>query len=163
MNFHISLLALASIIGTAESMQATYASGPCMNEVWINAGNTGSELSCNANEVRTTLLDMDGPTSCFKGEIIVVNITTSIYFRASRYDFGIYTLTNNKGVSDPIFGSECAVDTLGPADAAFAPTHIKNEDGDSCFDVVAKSGWTLEHFKFQDNLHVPCEGRAGKN
>jgi hypothetical protein len=159
MNLKIGLLALASIIGTAPAL---YSAGPCMNDVWQSTENSGTELSCNANEVSTTVLGIDGPTACKKGEIIVVNITTSIYFRASRYDFAIYTLTDNTGASDPIFGSECAVDVLGQEDANFAPQHIKNQDSDACFDVVANSGWTLEKFKFQDNLRVPCEGEPGK-
>jgi len=51
---------------------------------------------------------------------------------------------------------------LGQEDADFAPNNIKNQDGDACFDVVANSGWTLEKFKFQDNLQVPCEGEPGQ-
>ena len=134
-----------------------------MNDVWQGTDNSGTELSCNANEVSTTVLGIDGPTSCKKGDIIVVNITTSIYFRASRYDFAIYTLTDNSGeLDDPIFGNECAVDVLTQEDADFAPDNIQNQDRDACYDVVAKSGWTLEQFKFQDNLHVPCEGDPGK-
>jgi hypothetical protein len=163
MNFKIGLLALAGMIGIDSiSAAASYSSGHCMNTVWSNTENSGTELSCNANEVATTLLGIDGPTACKKGDIIVVNITTSIYFRASRYDFAIYTLTDNNGASDPIFGSECAVDILGSADAAFAPDHIQELDNDSCFDVVANSGWTLEQYSFQDNLHVPCEGEPGE-
>lgn len=161
MNFKIGLhticLALASSI-----VSAIYPSGPCMNDVWQNTGNSGTALNCNANEVSTTVLGVDGPTSCMKGDIIVVNVTTSIYFRASRYDFAIYTLTDNSGASDPIFGSECAIDVLGQTDADFAPENIQNQDRDACFDVVANSGWTLEQFQFQDNLHVPCEGEPGR-
>ncbi len=161
MNFKIGLhtisLALASSIASA-----IYPSRPCMNDVWQSTENSGTELNCNANEVSTTVLGVDGPTSCMKGDIIVVNITTSIYFRASRYDFAIYTLTDNSGASDPIFGSECAIDVLGQTDADFAPENIQNQDRDACFDVVANSGWSLEQFQFQDNLHVPCEGEPGR-
>lgn len=163
MNFKFGLLALAGMIGIdSTNAAASYAAGPCMNTVWSNTENSGTELSCNANEVATTLLGIDGPTACKKGDSIVVNITTSIYFRASRYDFAIYTLTDNNGASDPIFGSECTVDILGTEDAAFAPEHIQELDNDSCFDVVANSGWTLEQYRFQDNLHVPCEGEPGE-
>ena len=98
-----------------------------MNDVWQITENSGTALSCNANEVSTTVLGVDGPTTCMKGDIIDVNITTSIYFRASRYDFAIYTLTDNSGASDPIFGSECAIDVLGQQDADFAPDNIKNQ------------------------------------
>ena len=133
-----------------------------MNDVWQSTENSGTELSCTANEVTTTVLGIDGPSYCKKGDIIVVNITTSIYFRASRYDFAIYTLTDNSGASDPIFGSECAIDVLGPEDNEFAPDNIQNVDGDGCFDVISRNGWTLEKFRFQDNLHVPCEGEPGK-
>ena len=132
-----------------------------MNDVWQNTANSGTELSCTANEVTTTVLGIDGPSYCKRGDIIVVNVTTSIYFRASRYDFAIYTLTDNSGASDPIFGSECAIDVLGQEDNDFAPVNIQDIDGDGCFDVVARNGWTLEQFKFQDNLHVPCEGEPG--
>lgn len=159
MTLKFGLLALASIIDNASAL---IAQGPCMNDVWQGAENSGTELSCNANEVTTTVLSIDGPTYCEKGEIIVVNVTTSIYFRASRFDFAIYTLTDNSGASDPIFGSECAIDVLGQKDADFAPDNIINQDSDTCFDVVATSGWTLENFKFQDNLKVPCEGEIGK-
>eukprot|EP00986_Skeletonema_menzelii_P004265 scaffold1448_cov80-Skeletonema_menzelii.AAC.1 len=158
MNLKIGLLALASIIGTAS---AIYSAGPCMNDVWQSTGNSGADLSCTANEVSTTVLGIDGPSYCKKGDIIVVNVTTSIYFRASRMDFAIYTLTDNSGASDPIFGSECAIDVLGQEDSEFAPDNIQNSDNDACFDVIARNGWTLEKFKFQDNLHVPCEGEPG--
>ncbi|KAL7497451.1 hypothetical protein ACHAWT_007422 [Skeletonema menzelii] len=158
MNFKIGLLALASIIGTAS---AIYSAGPCMNDVWQSTGNSGADLSCTATEVSTTVLGIDGPSYCKKGDIIVVNVTTSIYFRASRMDFAIYTLTDNSGASDPIFGSECAIDVLGQDDSEFAPDNIQNSDNDACFDVIARNGWTLEKFKFQDNLHVPCEGEPG--
>ena len=134
-----------------------------MNDVWQNMANSGTELSCTANEVTTTVLGIDGPSYCKKGDIIVVNITTSIYFRASRYDFAIYTLTDNSGASDPIFGSECAVDVLGQEDNDFAPNNIQNVDGDGCYDVISRNGWILERYKFQDNLHVPCEGEPGKS
>lgn len=34
---------------------------------------------------------------------------------------------------------------------------VYDMDGDACYDVLGKSGWTLQNFTFQDNLTVPCE------
>ena len=62
---------------------------------------------------------------------------------------------------DPIFGESCAVDILGEDDSLEFEDGIANGvydmDGDICYDVVGKSGWSLTNFTFQENLTVPCE------
>ena len=136
-----------------------YSSGPCMNEAWLSGGG-GNELGCTANEVTTSVVSVDGPTSCKEGEFIYVNVTTSILFRATRYDFAVYTSTEPEG--DPIFGDECALDTLGVDDATsgiMTGGTIEVGDGDSCYDVfVNGQGATLNNFRFQENLRIPCLG-----
>jgi hypothetical protein len=80
-----------------------------MDAVYQQYGNTGTDLGCTANDVSTTVIDVQGPTSCKKGDSITVNVTTSVYFSATRYDFAIYTLTDTKRETNdqnnnPLFG-----------------------------------------------------------
>lgn len=62
-----------------------------MNEAWQYGEDTTTALGCSANEVEASVVDVEGPTSCKEGEYIFVNVTTSIYFKATRYDFAVYT------------------------------------------------------------------------
>lgn len=135
-----------------------YATGPCMNTAWQASG-ASTILSCNANEVTASVVDVEGPTSCKEGEFIYVNITTSIYFRNSRYDFAVYTATVPGG--DPLFGDECALDVLGVEDEGpMTGGEIrKSGDGDNCYDVFG-NGASLDNFAYQNNLKIPCEGNS---
>lgn len=159
MNFFFRLFLLATGINNiASAVGPEYLSGRCMNAAWqAGNGNSTQELGCSANEVTATVVGVDGPVSCREGDIISVNVTTSIKFRATRYDFAIYTSTVAGG--DPIFGEECALDVLGPEDAAGNITGgtIEVGDGDSCYDVFG-NGAVLQNFRFQDNLKIPCVG-----
>eukprot|EP00986_Skeletonema_menzelii_P009798 scaffold4562_cov132-Skeletonema_menzelii.AAC.4 len=134
------------------------AGGPCMNEVFQSHGNNNN-LQCTAKEVNTIATHVEGPLECIQGSTINVNLTISIDFHATRYDFHIYTYTGTQN-GDPIFGESCALDHLTEEN------HLLNQDpengvfemdGDSCYDVVAQSGWSLNDYSFQDNLEVPCE------
>eukprot|EP00986_Skeletonema_menzelii_P003120 scaffold913_cov130-Skeletonema_menzelii.AAC.1 len=134
------------------------AGGPCMNEVFQSHGNNNN-LRCTAKEVNTIATHVEGPLECIQGSTISVNLTISIDFHATRYDFHIYTYTGTQN-GDPVFGESCALDHLTEEN------HLLNEDpengvfdldGDSCYDVVAQSGWSLNDYSFQDNLKVPCE------
>ena len=155
-NFFSYLLLLLVCIHDATSANPEYLSGPCMNEAWQGDDRTSTNLGCTANEVTSEIVSVDGPTSCKEGEFIFVNVTTSIHFRATRYDFAIYTSTVPGG--DPIFGDECALDVLGVDNAGvITGGEIKVGDGDECYDVFG-NGATLENFRFQENLRIPCEG-----
>lgn len=121
-------------------------------------------MSCTANDVETQVVDVVGPVSCMRGEIITVNVTSSIHFRSTRYDFAIYTYAGTLDADgSPVYGENCAVDVLGEDEALLAPRNIKDADGDSCYDVLAQSGYTLENFKFQDNLMIPCDDQLGSS
>ena len=131
-----------------------------MNEAWLtgNASNT-NELGCTANEITTTVKSVDGPSSCKEGDFIYVNVTTSMLFRATRYDFAVYTAVEVGG--DPLYGESCAVDVLGVDDVTSGPGNegVADQDGDSCYDVtVSGQGFTLNDFAFQENLKIPCLG-----
>ena len=129
-----------------------------MNDAWKKDNSTKSDLGCSANEVTASVVNVEGPTSCKEGEFIYVNVTTSIFFRATRYDFAVYTSLEVGG--DPIFGENCARDVLGAENAgAIENGIIADEDGDTCYDVTLNGvGATLDDFAFQDNLMIPCIG-----
>lgn len=129
-----------------------------MNEVWKAYGN-GGNLQCTAKEVHTEATYVEGPVTCERGTMIKVNVTASIHFHATRYDFAIYTYTGTLNM-DPVFGESCAVDILDEEHAIVFDEDgngVYDLDGDSCWDVVAQAGWTMANFSFQENLEVPCE------
>jgi hypothetical protein len=133
------------------------AGGPCMNEVFQSYGNN-NDLQCTAKEVTTVATEVEGPTECLQGSTISVNLTVSIDFHATRYDLHIYTYTGVEN-ADPVFGESCALDHLTEDDQLLdqgTDNGVFQMDGDSCYDVVAQSGWTLYNYSFQDNLEVPC-------
>lgn len=58
-------------------------------------------------------------------------------------------------------GDECALDVLGVEDTGLiSGGSIELGDGDGCYDVIG-NGATLENFKFQENLRIPCVGNEG--
>eukprot|EP00970_Alexandrium_tamarense_P018549 scaffold13350_cov270-Alexandrium_tamarense.AAC.2 len=129
---------------------------PCMDTVWKSLGHT-QDLVCTAKDVYTEATYVEGPATCERGSIITVNVTASIHFHATRYDFAMYTYTGTMN-SDPVFGETCAIDILNEDDVGSdGGNGVYDLDGDICFDVVAHSGWTMTNFSFQENLEVPCE------
>lgn len=97
-----------------------YRFGPCMQEVYDWFGNS-NELSCTAKEVYANSVTCNGcPTTCTRGGFIVVNVTGSIHFNSDRYDPALY-IARTPCVSTrncALESTYCAVDTLGPDDAA---------------------------------------------
>ena len=79
-------------------------------------------------------------------------------------DFAIYTsLDWTPGTANPaIDGTACAVDVLGPDEAAAFPDNIFEDDGDVCFDVLVQSPWTLPNYRFRDNMNIMCEDIVSK-
>ena len=138
--------------------------GPCMQEVY--SGFKNNNLVCNAKEVyANNITVINGPTSCEQGDYIYVNVSASIHLNTDRYDVGIYTATSVCTTSDSsscgLYAATCAVDVLGPEDNLNAPDNVKQNDAkggtDSCYDVVAQSGYDLDLFEFQKNLRIPCD------
>lgn len=130
-----------------------YLTGPCMNAAWQASG-ASTTLSCNANEVTASVVDVEGPASCKEGDFIYVNVTTSVYFRNSRYDFAIYTATVPGG--DPLFGDECALDVLGVEDEG--PLRGNGEvrkrgDGDNCYDVFGNGVSDVEIISLVSHIY----------
>ena len=64
------------------------AGGPCMNEVF-QAYSNNNDLQCTAEEVTTIATQVEKPQECIQGSTINVNLTISIDFHATRYDFHI--------------------------------------------------------------------------
>ena len=155
--FIYSLLSALSIHNIASATNHQYLSGPCMNAVWQAGTGTTNDLGCTANEVTASVVGVQGPTQCNEGQVIEVNVTTSIYFRATRYDFAIYTTAEVGG--DPVMGEQCALDVLGALDANATidgGVITQHGDEDECYDVLG-NGVTFEK-RFQDNLRIPCLG-----
>ena len=86
------------------------AGGPCMNEVFKAYGNN-NDLQCTAKEVTTIATHVEGPLECVQGSTITVNLTISIDFHATRYDFHMYTYTGTQN-ADSVFEEHCALDHL---------------------------------------------------
>jgi hypothetical protein len=125
-----------------------------------------NELGCTAKEVfANSATVLQGPTSCSRGDYIYVNVSASIHFNTDRYDVGIYTATSactpSASASCGLEAATCAVDVLSSTDAVNAPGHVVQDDfkdgDDSCYDVVAGSGYDLALFEFQKNLKIPCD------
>lgn len=113
MKHHI-ILFISIVLSTIANCNAAveYPFGACMNKAYDDSTDT---LGCTANEVSATVVGVDGPSTCKLGEFIFVNITTSIEFKATRYDFAIYSAVETGG--DPISGNSdgmgCSLDVLG--------------------------------------------------
>lgn len=128
-----------------------YSSGLCVDEAWTSTG-ADANLNCSANDIQTSLVKVDGPNSCKLGETIRVNVTIGIRFPSRRYDFSVYTLSE-----DNIFGSSCALDALGEREALNSTSFVSDQDGDACYDVETEGEFYLEKFQLQDNLKIPCK------
>jgi hypothetical protein len=123
-----------------------------MDDAWENS--MESTLVCSARDIQTTIVEVNGPTSCAPGETIVVGLTIRVVFPTSRYDFSTYTLSE-----DTTFGTTCAVDILGQREAELATGRVVDQDSDTCYDIQADdNAYTLEEFQLQENLRVPCQG-----
>ena len=49
------------------------------------------------------------------------------------------------------------MDVFGPDEAAAFPNNVVENDGDSCYDIVAGSGWELPSYTFRENLNIKCD------
>lgn len=144
-----------------------------MNQVYQapEYGASGDKtLGCSASEVSAFATGVDGPSTCSFGTTIKVNVTASLIFNSGRFDIGLYTYTGspelytNDGKS-ALFGDRCAFQLLDGCKAKGNSTEngVYDLDGDACCDVEAQSGWTLEGFRFEDNLEVPCVSEYGSS
>eukprot|EP00804_Cyclotella_cryptica_P003366 CCRYP_012858-RA/>CCRYP_012858-RA protein AED:0.45 eAED:1.00 QI:0/0/0/0.5/1/1/2/0/244 len=133
------------------SSLSLYSSGLCVDDAWESSG-AGNNLNCSANDIQTSLVKVDGPDSCNPGDSISVNVTIGIRFPSSRYDFAVFTSSQEN-----IFGNSCALDVLGEREAANATRFVSDQDGDACYDVEIEGEFYLENFQLQDNLNIPCK------
>ena len=136
-----------------------------MNQIYQapEYGDNKNNLGCTANEVQAVATDVEGPQFCEIGSTVTVNVTASISFNADRYDVGLYTYTGSPDAytdDSAVTGDKCAFQLLSDqcplANENTTENGVYNTDGDECCDVVAQSGYTLDGFRFQDNLEVPC-------
>lgn len=140
-----------------------YRFGPCMQEVynWFGPGNT---LSCTAKEVyANNVTCVDCPSTCQRGDFIVVNVTGSIHFNSNRYDPALYIARSPRDAVQncALESTYCTVDVLGTDDGANHPSNVISDDQkggqDSCLDVVTSGGgWDLPDYTFPTNLIIPC-------
>ena len=134
-----------------------YDEGPCLEEAYnLAGGTTGATLGCTANDVTPTLRGWDGPTTCIRGEYILVNITSDINFKSSTSDFFSYTSLSSPNALN---GESCAMATFGPEDAAISSGSVTGGAGDpvdtdSCYDVNGK--YTVTNYSFRKNLRIRC-------
>jgi hypothetical protein len=148
---HLTKIILLLNLPELSSSLSLYSSGLCVNDAWESTG-AGTNLNCSANDIQTSLVKVDGPNSCKLGETISVNVTIGIRFPSSRYDFSVYTLSEEN-----IFGKSCALDVLGEREALNSFSFVSDQDGDACYDVETEGEFYLEKFHLQDNLKIPCK------
>ena len=147
------LTLFAHFLRHAESLG--YDEGKCLEAAYNDVtGNSG--LGCTANDVEPSLVGWEGPTSCVRGEFILVNITSNIKFKSDTADFTSYTSLDSP---DALNGATCAMATFGPEDAAISSGSVTGGAGDpvdtdSCYDVNGK--YTVTNYSFRKNLRIRC-------
>lgn len=133
-----------------------YAKGFCLQKAFDYVRNDGvpsSGIICTANDVEPTFLSVEGPSTCIRGEIIKVNVTSTMKFKNERWNFASYT---SGSTLDAVNGEYCAMSVLNKDIAEVHPNEVVHTgNGDSCYDVI--TAVNISEYRFQRNMEIVCD------
>ena len=133
-----------------------YDEGPCLQWVFTNRSGSTYPMECDYHNdvVDQTSFTWEGPTSCFRGETILVNISATIQFLQMVEDFASYTSLDG---GDAVDGERCALSAIDPAYGDADP-NLQDLDGDTCLDVP--NAYIMSGYHFRENLQITCNGNG---
>ena len=153
-------VALMMAAVTSATTTWDYTTGPCMNELYQTKH--FDNLVCKSTTKFWTKVSLKAQPTCIINRTLTVQeLIFDAKFESDFRDFAVFAYTGEAkpAMHQALYGEKCAVQAFGPESDIFSGpfSMIKDDDGDTCHDVIVAPGAILStKLAFSNDFKIPC-------